>query len=96
MVGYKLNLLTLALAKILVTLYRGFFTMVNIIANKEVYQEFLQWHFCKKEVLPAVEAILPGGPRRKEVENGMAEVASLLGSASEVSALRRAAIEMYE
>ncbi len=95
-VGYKLNLLTLALAKILVTLYRGFFTMVNIIANKEVYQEFLQWHFCKKEVLPAVEAILPGGPRRKEVESGMAEVASLLGSASEVSALRRAAIEMYE
>ncbi len=95
-VGYKLNLLTLALAKILVTLYRGYFTMVNIIADKEVYQEFLQWHFCKKEVLPAVEAILPGGSRRNEVENGMQEVASLLGSASEVSALRRAAIEMYE
>ena len=95
-VGYKLNLLTLALAKILVTLYRGFFTMVNIIADKEVYQEFLQWHFCKKEVLPAVESILPGGARRKEVEDGMQMVASLLGSASEVSALRRAAIEMYE
>ena len=95
-VGYKLNLLTLALAKILVTLYRGFFTMVNIIADKEVYQEFLQWHFCKKEVLPAVEAILPGGSRRQEVEAGMAEVASLLGSASEVTAIRRAAIEIYQ
>ena len=94
-VGYKLNLLSLALAKILVTLYRGFFTMVNIIADKEVYQEFLQWHFCKEEVLPAVEAILPGGSRRKEVEEGMKEVAMQLGAASEVSALRRAAIEMY-
>ncbi|MBO7328733.1 MAG: lipid-A-disaccharide synthase [Lentisphaeria bacterium] len=94
-VGYKLNLMTLALAKILVTLYRGFFTMVNIIADKEVYQEFLQWHFCEKEVLPAVEAILPGGSRRDEVEKGMAEVAGLLGSDSDISALRRAAIEMY-
>ena len=95
-VGYKLNLLSLALAKILVTLYRGFFTMVNIIADKEVYKEFLQWHFCKEEVLPAVEEILPGGSRRAEVEQGMQEVASLLGSASEVSAIRRAAIEMYK
>ena len=94
-VGYKLNLLTLALAKILVTLYRGFFTMVNIIADKEVYQEFLQWHFCKKEVLPAVEAILPGGERRQEVEEGMKQVGILLGSASEESALHRAAVEMY-
>lgn len=94
-VGYKLNFLTLILAKILVTLYRGFFTMVNIIADKEVYQEFLQWHFCKKEVLPAVEAILPGGSRRQEVEDGMAEVARLLGSDSDIPALRRAAMRMY-
>ena len=95
-VGYKLNILTLALAKILVTLYRGFFTMVNIIADKEVYQEFLQWHFCKKEVLPAVEAILPGGSRRQEVEEGMKQVGVLLGSTSKESALSRAAAEMYE
>lgn len=94
-VGYKLNFFTLVLARILVTLYRGFFTMVNIIADKEVYQEFLQWHFCKKEVLPAVEAILPGGSRRAEVEQGMAEVARLLGSDSDIPALRRAAMKMY-
>ena len=94
-VGYKLNFMSLVLAKILVTLYRGFFTMVNIIADKEVYQEFLQWHFCEKEVLPAVEAILPGGERRAEVEEGMKEVAQLLGSESDIPAIRRAAIEMY-
>ena len=69
--------------------------MVNIIADKEVYQEFLQWHFCKEELLPAVEAILPGGSRREEVESGMKEVALQLGAASEISAIRRAAIEMY-
>ncbi len=95
-VGYKLNFMSLVLAKILVTLYRGFFTMVNIIADKEVYQEFLQWHFCEKEVLPAVEAILPDGSRRKEVEEGMKEVAELLGSGSDVPAIRRAAMEMYK
>ena len=38
--GYKLNIFTLLLASVLVKLYRGFFTMVNIIANKEVFQEF--------------------------------------------------------
>ena len=94
-VGYKLNFFTLVLAKFLVTLYRGFFTMVNIIADREVYRELLQWHFCEKEILPAVEAILPGGSRREEVERGMAEVASLLGSSSSVPAIRRAAVEMY-
>ncbi|MBO5668454.1 MAG: lipid-A-disaccharide synthase [Lentisphaeria bacterium] len=94
-VGYKLNLLTLALARLLVKLYRGYFTMVNIIADKEVYQEFLQWHFCKEELLPAVEAILPDGERREEVEKGMQEVALALGAASEGSALQRAAKEIY-
>lgn len=94
-VGYKLNFFTLLLARILVKLFRGFFTMVNIIADKEVYKELLQWHFCTKEILPAVEDILPGGKRRKEVEKDMERVASMLGSASDLPALRRAAIELY-
>lgn len=95
-VGYKLNLLTLALARILVKLFRGFFTMVNIIADKEVYQEFLQWHFCVKELLPAVEAILPGGSRRAEVESDIRNVASQLGSDSEIPAIRRTAQEIWK
>ena len=77
-VGYKLNWVTILLASLVVRLYRGFFTMVNIIANREVYQEFLQHHFTPKELVPAVEAILPGGARRAEVEAGMAEVKQLL------------------
>ena len=95
-VGYKLNFFTLILARILVKLFRGFFTMVNIIADKEVYQEFLQWHFCVKELLPAVEAILPGGSRRSEVENDIKNVALLLGSDSGVPAIKRTAAEIWK
>lgn len=94
-VGYKLNFFTLLLASVLVKLYRGFFTMVNIIAGKAVYQEFLQWHFCPAEIVPAVEAILPGGVRRDEVTAGMNEVKELLSAGSTEPAIRRAAKEIY-
>jgi len=80
---------------VVVKLYRGFFTMVNIIANREVYQEFLQYHFAPRELVPAVEAILPGGRRRAEVEAGMAEVKQLL-SPNSGSAARQAAQACYE
>ena len=89
-VGYKLNWITILLASLVVRLYRGFFTMVNIIANRVVFQEFLQHRFCAKNLVPAVEAILPGGSRREEVERGMDKVRSLL-SPSSSSAARQAA-----
>ena len=95
-VGYKLNLMTLFLARILVKLYRGFFTMVNIIANKEVFQEFLQWHFAPKELLPAIKAILPGGSRRAEVEAGIKEVADALRNPNNTSVAARVANECWE
>ena len=95
-VGYKLNLLTLALAKILVKLYRGFFTMVNIIADKEVFQEFLQWHFCPEELLPAIEAILPGGERRDSVEKDMRSVSNALRNPNHTSVAARVARECWE
>ena len=95
-VGYKLNLMTLALARILVKLYRGFFTMVNIIADKEVFQEFLQGHFAPKELLPAIEAILPDGSRRAEVEAGMKTVSDALRNPNNSSVARRVASECWE
>ena len=95
-VGYKLNLMTLALARILVKLYRGFFTMVNIIADKEVFQEFLQWHFAPKELLPAIEAILPDGSRRAEVEAGMKAVSDALRNPNNSSVAQRVASECWE
>ena len=95
-VGYKLNLMTLCLARILVKLYRGFFTMVNIIADKEVFQEFLQWHFAPKELLPAIKAILPGGSRRAEVEAGIKAVADALRNPNNTSVAERVANECWE
>ena len=95
-VGYKLNLMTLALARILVKLYRGFFTMVNIIADKEVFQEFLQWHFAPKELLPALEAILPDGSRRAEVEAGIKAVSDALRNPNNSSVAQRVASECWE
>ena len=94
-VGYKLNFFTLLLASVLVKLYRGFFTMTNIIAGKAVYQEFLQWRFAPRNLVPAVEAILPGGPRRAEVEAGMTEVREAL-SAKSGNAARQAALSCWQ
>ena len=79
-VVYKLNWLTLIVARFLVTLYRGYFTMVNIIANKTVFEEFLQWQVCNKNLIPAIEKILPGGSRRQEVEMQMKELIDMLSS----------------
>ena len=75
-----MNIITIFIASILVKLYRGYFTMVNIIANKTVYEEFLQWHVCNKNIIPAIEKILPGGARRAEIEQQMKELVDMLSS----------------
>ncbi|MBR2508777.1 MAG: lipid-A-disaccharide synthase [Lentisphaeria bacterium] len=77
---YKMNFITVLIAAVLVKLYRGYFTMVNIIANKTVFEEFFQWKVCKKNLVPAVEKILPGGSRRAEVEEQMKELVDMLSS----------------
>jgi lipid-A-disaccharide synthase len=94
-VGYRMSWGTVILASMLVKLYRGFFTMVNIIANKEVYQEFLQHKFSAKHLIGPIEAILPNGVRRKEVEDGMAEVKKILTPESG-SAARQAALIAWD
>ena len=88
-VGYKMNTVTLLLASLVVKLFRGFFTMVNIIADKCVFEEYLQFRFVPKNLVPALERILPGGSRRAEVEREMAEVKAALSPQSS-SAARQA------
>jgi lipid-A-disaccharide synthase len=89
-VVYKMNWLTIFAAYFLVTLYRGFFTMANIIANKEMFEEFLQHHVNVKELPDALERILPHGKRRKEVEADMEKMIESL-SDEKVTALDHAA-----
>lgn len=94
-VAYKLNWLTLVVAGILVRLYRGFFTMVNIIADKQVFEEYLQWKASPKNLAAAVERILPGGERRKEVEEDMRNVVNMISGGSE-GACRKAALSCFD
>ena len=73
---YKLNPFTYfviqCLIKILkVRLFRGFFTMPNIIANKMVYKELLQENVTAENLFKAVEKILPKGSKRKETEEDL-------------------------
>jgi lipid-A-disaccharide synthase len=77
-VAYKMNTITILLASLFIRLYRGFFTMVNVIADKEVFEEFLQWHVTFRNMADALERILPYGKRRKEVEEDMREVVEAL------------------
>ncbi len=65
-----LNPLTFLLARIIVKkLFRNSFTMPNIIANKTIYEEFLQKEATPESLAIAVEKILPNGERRTMVEN---------------------------
>lgn len=73
-VVYRLNQLTFMVARMLVKLFRGYFTMVNIIADKTVYEEFLQWQVEPGMLVPAIEKVLPGGERRDEVIREMTAV----------------------
>ena len=94
-VGYRMNPVTIRLASFVVTLYRGYFTMVNIIADKTVFEEFLQDDFVPEKLLGPIEDILPGGKRRREVEQGMAEVVTLL-SPQGSNAASRAALACFD
>lgn len=94
-VVYKMNLFTILLAAVFVELYRGYFTMANIIANKTMFEEFLQYHVNVRELPDALERILPHGKRRKEVESDMKKMAQSL-SDEKVSALDHAATACVE
>ena len=63
--------------------------MVNVIAEKVVYEEFLQKDVRPEILVPALEAILPGGKRRQEVEEGIKTVVEKLGG--ETDAFKNAA-----
>jgi lipid-A-disaccharide synthase len=80
---YKLNPLTYAIARLMqkilsLKLYRGFFTMPNIIANKMVYKELVQNQVTPENLFEASEEILPGNPNREKIEADLEEVLNKL------------------
>lgn len=65
---YVFNLLTFIAAVVVIRkLFRNSFTMPNIIANKTIYEEFMQHQIAPKRLAAACVRILPGGERREEV-----------------------------
>lgn len=83
-VAYRLNPLTFLLGRIIIRkLFRGFFTMVNIILDKKVFEEFLQKEVVPSRLADAVEAILPGGPRREDVMTDMQKMREALSCGAE-------------
>lgn len=90
-VAYRLNPLTFLLARVLIRkLYRGFFTMVNIILDRCVFEEFLQYQVTPEALADSLEKIMPGGSRRESVLHDMDDLRTALESGSG-SAVERAA-----
>ncbi len=58
-----------------------YFTMVNIITDRLVYEEFAGRKMVPEIISAAVERILPGGERRDEVLDGIDEAIECLGAA---------------
>ncbi|MBQ9338045.1 MAG: lipid-A-disaccharide synthase [Lentisphaeria bacterium] len=74
-VAYRLNPVTFLLARLIIRkLFRNAFTMPNIILDRKLFEEFLQFQVTPDALVEAMEKILPGGSRRAEVEAGMAEM----------------------
>lgn len=84
---YKVSPLTYAIARRLVKL--PYFTMVNLVTDRLVFEEFIQGDVRPERLAPAVKAIMTGGSRRQEVIAGMHDCVRALGSSR--NSCRRAA-----
>ncbi len=90
-VVYKLNPITFMLARLIIRkLFRGFFTMVNIIAYKRVFEEYLQHQVVPEDLAAAMERILPGGERRAEVDADIKSVVEAISGGSQGASARAA------
>ncbi len=87
-VVYKLNPITYMLARMVVDI--PFFTMVNIIADDAVYEEFLQGDVNAETLSASMEKILPGGERRQVVEQGIKRVVDALSAEAGQSSAKAA------
>ena len=84
-VVYKINPITYFIFKLLVKI--KFITMVNLVADKLVYEEYLQGDVNPTVLIPALERILMEGNRRQEVESGIKLAVQRLGGIKKASAM---------
>jgi len=73
---YRVSALTYFLGRSRVKV--PYFAMPNLIAGKEIVPELVQHDFTAEKVVARLKEILPDGPVRKRMIEGMAEVRTLL------------------
>ncbi len=86
---YRVSPLTYLMGKPRVKVPR--FAMVNLIAEKEIVPELVQHDFTAENVVARVKEILPDGPIRTRMLQGMAEVKARLGAPQAAHPADRAA-----
>ena len=94
--GYRFGLANYLFFAPYIRPFRGFITRPNIIADAPICPEFLQFQFKARNLLPALESVLPGGPRRQSAVDGLKQVTEMLSRGNRGrSAVARAAEEIY-
>jgi lipid-A-disaccharide synthase len=91
---YRVSPLTWVLGRRLVNV--PFFSMVNLIAGREVVPELVQQDFTPQNVASRVQEILEDGPKRQAMIAGLAEVKTKLREGAAGAASERAADAMLK
>jgi len=94
-VAYRTGKISYALAKRLVKVAN--IGLVNVVAGREVAQEFIQDEIVPSRMADALMALLAhGSPKRREVLDGLAEVRSRLGTPGAAERVARMAGSLVE
>ena len=75
-VAYRLNWLTWQIASLLIKIPHV--SIANLVTNRTIFEEFLQYRAIPENLVPATLALLPGGARRQEVLEGMRDCENAL------------------
>ena len=81
-VVYRVHPVTYLLGQLMVDV--PYVTIVNLVAEKVIFEEFLQGEARPDKVGTALEAVFPDGERRAEVEKDMRNVIEKLGERQKV------------
>lgn len=79
MVCYRGDRLTMNVGRIIVRI--RFISLVNLILDREVVRELIQWDMKMPKAVAELKAILPGGEKRKKMLAEFAELQRIIGDA---------------
>ena len=77
-VVYKMNLVTAVLVKMFLTI--PYVSLVNLVAEKEIVKELLQYDFNEKNVFKELSKLIEGGEKRHEMLEEYKELKNKVGN----------------